>query len=514
MRLLRIVLIVWLGSVAAADAATLSAASCSSADVQTAINNALNGDLVVIPGGTCNWTSGVTINGKRIKLQGGGSGRIIANTADTLTVGTGTRTVNIQSGLNIAVGQALRLSQTGTRSNFMDGTVASYSGTTLTLTVTATGGSGTNHRWLVSTAPTTVLVNNNTTANSSLIAVTESTSGRTEISGIKIAAGTGSAWGIAMLWVNNGNPILVHDCWMESDADSGDSIFANTNRGVIWNCSFDSSPFSMAPLAIQHKDVQNLTGSWSKPSTMGMADTTGTNNLYVEDSDFHAFLNAFDNDDNGRITVRHALFDNAGLGTHGADTSSIGQRHFEVYDSTFIFNAYTDGTTFNLNWWFFVRGGTFVVADNDMPAIVSQDYGPKPAFNMTVMNLRRNGGPNPCWGAGTSGGGAYPAPRQVGFGRVTGTRGNDSMAYAGDSEPAYIWNITGSPSIGISDYPPPPDPLSCTGSTYDESAKYIVLERDYFVGTPKPGYTKYTYPHPLRAGTTGPSKPTNLRIIR
>jgi len=511
MRLLRIVLIVWLGSVAAADAATLSAASCSSADVQTAINNALNGDLVVIPGGTCIWTSGVTINGKRIKLQGGGSGRIIANTADTLTVGTGTRTVNIQSGLNIAVGQALRLSQTGTRSNFMDGTVTSYSGTALTMNINNIGGSGTNHRWLVSTVPTTVLVNNSTSL--ALFSVTESTAGRTEISGIKIAAGTGTARGIAMLWANNGLPILIHDCWIESSTNGGDSISADTNRGVIWNCSFDSSPFSMAPLALQHKDESSVTGSWSKPSTMGMADTTGMNNLYVEDCDFHAFLNAFDNDDSGRIVVRHSIFDNAGFGTHGADTSSVGQRYFEVYDNQFIFNAYTDGTTFNLNWWFFVRGGTFVVADNVMPDIVSQDYGVKPAFNMTVMNLQRNGGPNPCWGAGTSGGAAYPAPRQVGLGRVTGTRGNDSMAYVGDSEPAYIWNITGSPLIQFSDYGAG-EPSSCTGSTYDTSANYIVAGRDYYVGTPKPGYTKYTYPHPLRAGTTGPSVPSNLHIIR
>lgn len=508
MRLFGTLLIVWLGSVAAANAAVLIAATCSSTDVQTAINNALNGDTVLIPGGTCTWTGGVTINGKSIKVQGGGSGRIIAYTADTLTVGTGTRTVNVQGGLNIYVGEPLRISQTGTRSNFMDGTVLSYSGTTLNVNVTATGGSGTNHRWLVSTVPTTVLVDNST--SSAMFSVTESTAGKIEISGIKIAAGSGSASGISMQWANNGLLILIHDCWMELSTNSGDSIFADTNRGVIWNCSFDSSPFSMAALALQHKDQSNVTGSWTTPSTMGMADTTGTNNLYVEDCDFHAFLNSFDNDDNGRLVIRHALFNNAGLGTHGADTSSLGQRYFEVYDSTFIFNPYTDGSTFNLNWWFFVRGGTFVVVDNVMPALSSQDYGSKPSFNMTVMNLQRNGGPNPCWGAGTSGGADYSAPRQVGMGRVTGAGHNDSVTYAGDSEPAYIWNITGSTMIAISDYGLA-QPSSCTGSTYDTSTNYIVAGRDYVVGTPKPGYTKYTYPHPLR--TTAPAAPANLRIV-
>jgi hypothetical protein len=56
-------------------------------------------------------------------------------------------------------------------------------------------------------------------------------------------------------------------------------------------------------------------------------------------------------------------------------------------------------------------------------------------------------------------------------------------------------------------------PGSCSGSTYDTSANYIEIGRDYFL-TPKLGYTKYTYPHPLRAGTTGPGAPTNLRVIR
>jgi hypothetical protein len=30
------------------------------------------------------------------------------------------------------------------------------------------------------------------------------------------------------------------------------------------------------------------------------------------------------------------------------------------------------------------------------------------------------------------------------------------------------------------------------------SADYIKLGRDYYVGVPKPGYTKYACPHPLR----------------
>ena len=69
-------------------------------------------------------------------------------------------------------------------------------------------------------------------------------------------------------------------------------------------------------------------------------------------------------------------------------------------------------------------------------------------------------------------------------------------------------------NIALSDYGPN-EQFSCSGSTYDSSANYIVAGRDYFVGTPKAGYAKYTYPHPLHASAAGlPAAPTNVRIIR
>jgi hypothetical protein len=202
------------------------------------------------------------------------------------------------------------------------------------------------------------------------------------------------------------------------------------------------------------------------------------------------------------------LFDNAGFGTHGADTSNYGQRHFEVYDSEFVFNS-TTGDVLNLNWWFFIRGGTFIVTDCIMPLISSQDYSNKPSFNMTVMNLQRRGGPNPCWGHGTTNGANYPAPRQAGLGRVTGTSGNDSITYKGDSEPIYIWNITGpTPVVTISDY----GGNDCVSP--DHSSNYIQAGRDYYLGTAKPGYTKYTYPHPLRnSDSSSPSTSTTASSV-
>jgi len=474
--------------------ATVYHSDGSAANVQALHNAASSGDTITLPAGTFTWSTPVTIS-KAVRLQGAGSGRIIARSTSSVAVGTGLKTFTTQSGLSVTASQKPRISVTGTRATYMEGTVSSYSGTTLVMNITSTGGSGTYVRWIISTNPTTVLINN--AGSDNLININEATAGSVDVSGIKIAVGTGTRENINIGRVTNGKPVLIHDCWIESGSSSGSSIYCNSNRGVVWNCSFDSSPFSMAPLAIHMKNCP--TDSWTTPSTMGAADTTGTSNFYVENCDFHAWLNSTDFDDNARAVVRHCLFNNAGLGTHGADTSNYGVRHWEVYDSEFVFNGYTNGTTFNLNWWFFVRGGTFVVTDCIIPALSSQDYGNKPSFNLTVMNLQRNGGPNPCWGHGTTNGANYPAPRQVGMGRVTGAAGNDSITYKGDSEPIYIWNITGpTPLVGISNY----GGTGCTSP--DTSANYIRSGRDYFVGTRKPGYHKYTYPHPLRSSSAQP----------
>jgi hypothetical protein len=58
----------------AANAATINAASCSQSAVQTAVNAASNGDTVVVPAGSCTWTSNLALGSKAITLQGAGVG--------------------------------------------------------------------------------------------------------------------------------------------------------------------------------------------------------------------------------------------------------------------------------------------------------------------------------------------------------------------------------------------------------------------------------------------------------
>lgn len=60
---------------AAGVAATVTAASCSRADVGTAVTAASNGDTVTVPPGSCTWTSTLDLGTKAITLQGAGIGQ-------------------------------------------------------------------------------------------------------------------------------------------------------------------------------------------------------------------------------------------------------------------------------------------------------------------------------------------------------------------------------------------------------------------------------------------------------
>jgi hypothetical protein len=53
-------------------AATITAASCSRADVGIAVDRAANGDIVLVPAGSCTWPENLTITNKYLTLQGAG----------------------------------------------------------------------------------------------------------------------------------------------------------------------------------------------------------------------------------------------------------------------------------------------------------------------------------------------------------------------------------------------------------------------------------------------------------
>jgi hypothetical protein len=490
----------------------------SRADVQSKIDGATTGDIVTIPSGSFTWTSAVTLS-KAVHLQGAGSGRIIGYSSSSVTFGTGSKTFTVQSGFTVANGTTLRIWRTSTNAyaNYMLGTVTSLSGTTLTMNIATNTGSGTTGPWCIATEYSTRIVHS--AGANVLLPITEATAGSAEVSGIQFTTGTGTAGIITWTYTSGGQPILIHDCWFWQTIEGVDVIRdGSTNRGIVWNCSFAWSFFSQSNSLALHFPIDARTEVWASASTMGAADTDGKSNIYVEDCDFHGGIGVSDFDSNSKIVWRYNVMDNAGVASHGYDTSAYGVRHWELYNNVFHFSNMgdCDGTkSLNIINYALLRGGTGVITDNSFEDITSCAWGDKHELQFGVWALGR-------WGASAydADDGCvphYPTPRQFGFGYVTGNgidgQGHSTSggAYVGDSEPAYIWNNTGfTPVIDITT-----DGAACVTNQYghvpDDPNDYIQAGRDYKLGA-KPGYVKYTYPHPLRGGTP-PESPQHLEIL-
>jgi hypothetical protein len=304
----------------------------------------------------------------------------------------------------------------------------------------------------------------------------------------------------------------MHDCVFNSNGGLGKLIVFTVNGGVLWNWTFWDNDHNATAIGFK-----NATGGpngqspdWTSNDTMGATDINGTRNTYVEDCTFNQMaLAALDLDDNSRVVIRHCTFNNSGFSSHGLDTSPYGMRQWEIYNNTFIFS--TSGTDpagnaypLNINWWFFVRGGTGVIFNNVMPDIASQTWGSKASILFTVFNIRRTSSYIPCQMT-------WQALHQVGQGY------NNGLVL----DPVYVWGNTAGTNynnLALNDYGD-----ECgNGLT---SSQFIQLNRDVYLGTAKPGYAPYTYPHPLRTGgnqhppnptptpNSTPQPPQNLRVV-
>jgi hypothetical protein len=326
-----------------------------------------------------------------------------------------------------------------------------------------------------------VIITNNVGAKD-LITVGATTPFGVRISDLNLIQGNGNGAGRHLVVYT---PTLVHDCYFETNGQVWRSVQWATNGGVIWNCRFYSNQQDNSGIGLK---ATALDSSWTTNSTIGTADINGTANTYVEDCTFKdLFLQAVDFDDNSRAVVRHCTFDNSAITSHGQDTSPAGSRHWEVSNNTFIFTASGGNYPLNLNYFFYVRGGTGVIVNNVIPHIASQTWGVKSEISLTVFNIRRSSQFVPCQKK-------YPAARQIGQGYKNGLPVTD---------PLYIWANSGAGnynSPGIIDY----EPDQCGNG--QRCSEYLKPGRDYITGLPKPGYVEYPYPHPMRKITALPSR--------
>jgi PKD repeat protein len=475
----------------------------SASDTQAAINAASNGFTILIPAGSFTWTNGVTVTGKAVKIVGAGAGALIGNSTSAVAVSTGSKIFTTQTGLPLTNGQTVTAYYTASGAvgghcspTNMTGVVSSYSGATLVLNVTSVNGGGTIAFWTFGTSSATIITNSCTAGPA--FHLYEASNGNLEISGIRfVASGANSAVGDHIDVEFGPKPVLIHDCWFTVANVGARAIETRANQGIVYRCSFDNKFDGGIGVNGNGNNDQamsfkcgGLIGSWTSNPTMGTADSGGTNNFYMEDCYEAGFwTGGTDFDDNSRAVVRHCIFDNSVTSTHGADTSPYGLRHFELYNNTFVF-VDAGMATFNLNWWLFLRGGSGCVFSNSMPNIISSTWGDKSELVFTDMAPYRNAGTYPCWSGG------YPAPHQIGQGYANGSTVTD---------PVYIWG-----NAGTANFSPTTEGYDCSSgdacancATQPPISTFLQSGRDFIVGTARPGYVPYTYPHPLRAAAGG-----------
>lgn len=236
---------------------------------------------------------------------------------------------------------------------------------------------------------------------------------------------------------------------------------------------------------IQPKIPQD-TESWSSADTLGTKDINGKLNHYIEDNTFYGGTNqGIDADDATRVVYRHNDLTYSSFNTHGHATSSVGVRHFEVYDNTFHYPGGTSQIA-NQNWTIWIRGGTGVIFGNKIDDIAGSYWGNKEEIKLTIRGAEDARPQGSC--ANTR----YPVPRQIG-------QNYNGTSYFTD--PLYIWGNSGTVAIGADwNWGNP-----CGFSFGD----FFQWGRDAIKsGAARPNYSPYTYPHPLRkAESAGPATP-------
>jgi len=280
---------------------------------------------------------------------------------------------------------------------------------------------------------------------------------------------------------------LLFDCYFQVSARFGNAAQVSVVPylglgGVTWNCFFDGTGFigGGGPADSGACSLVRSSRAWATASTMGMLDANGNQNTYFENCTWdHIWNQAIDVEDNGRAVIRHSTIRSTQFLTHGS-TGLAGGRFVEFYNNAFQMR--TPDVSLVRYMWF--RAGTGLFADNTFEDIDSVTYGPQSEVVLCVENASRPG----QFGCATS----YPAFHQIGQGH----NGTSQV-----SDPMYFWNNTGTMQISLNDG----EPNTCGGTT----STYCQQNRDYFVNAgAKPGYTKFTYPHPFRAVVDGGGSPT------
>lgn len=284
----------------------------------------------------------------------------------------------------------------------------------------------------------------------------------------------GGSWASAEPIIFHDNKVQISDTGFILIDVPGGVIIANNEFIGAWDDSF-----------IQPK-ANSGQNSWSTADTLGDRDTDGKLNVYVEDNTFYGGTNqGIDCDDNTRCVYRYNYLLYSSFNTHGWATSPAGVRHFEVYNNHFDHQGST-AEIGNQNWSVWIRGATGFIYNNQFADIAGSHWGNKSELQFTIR------GAEDARPQGSCGNVSYPVPHQLG-------QNHNGSSYFTD--PIRWYSNTGTLAVAAGFNWG--NPCGLTFSTFWQE------NRDYVIGTAKPGYVAYTYPHPLLSlGEPEPIPPT------
>ena len=328
------------------------------------------------------------------------------------------------------------------------------------------------------------------------------------VSGMTIKGTAANATIFVQSWgANNGNGAAIKGWRFDNirfDYSYG-TIFnvGGVSWGLIDNCTFDSTsgggytvllPWSM----INAEDPNpNIKGTYSAglPVNLGSDEA-----IYIEDCTFNftsGTTGIADGLYGSRVVIRHNTAKYTYFYTHSARSRDRGAKVIEVYNNTFVGAGFFRPAQ--------IRSGSGVIFNNTITGYQLQAFSldDQRACKIVVDSplLACDGGRS--WDGNIEASG-WPCLDQIG--RGAGSPGSQV------SMPLYIWN-NGTTST------------CATGGACNNSVKFAVdaCAANYIKttahsngvvdlvdngSTPKPGYTAYTYPHPLRML----KQPTGIRV--
>ena len=370
----------------------------------------------------------------------------------------------------------------------------------------------------------TILQSNMSSVNAPAIAITASAVNIVTVSGITFQDTTKAAQGMLnVTGTRYDQAFRFHHVRMENDIDGSRGIQTSDVYGLIDNSEFYSTG-SVQSISIfgSNTSTDGGYGPWAQALSLGSA-----NAVYVEDNTFErttvAGEDAVDLYSGARAVIRYNTFTESHAGFHGTDSGGYRSPvSVEVYNNTYNNSTGTagagrmrggTGVWFNNTWattgvgvwqgisllnyracapntftWNACDGADLELGSATLVSNASRTCSTTGGFRFDATTNELLGAESGTYtkyfdngGAAESGSHGYPCRDQVG--RAPGQA----------LEPIYAWNNTGGVTLAANDA----WSSDCGGFGI---ANYILENRDFYNNgvTPKPGYTAYTYPHPLQ----------------